>query len=272
MTTDSSLFEASAPTQGTPSGAATTTPPNTEAQLGTLLASIKNERGEPKYKSVEDALVALQHSQSFIPQLRQENDLLKQRQQEQEASLARMTTLEEEVRKLTQGNPAQGTPPAAVDQETIAKLVEQSLTSAQQAQLAKANQQKVVEAITNKFGAEKAGELFYAKAAELGFSQADINALAGKSPEAALRIVGISEAPAHRQGITPPSSTVRTEGFQGHPGSLIGRETTTLPLGATTHDHQRLMENARGMVDELHQRGMSVEDLTDPRNFQKWMK
>lgn len=272
MTTDSSIFDANSPTQGTPSGAATTATPPQDDQLGTILATIKNERGEPKYKTVQDALVALQHSQNFIPQLRQENEFLKQQQADKDAALERMKTLEETVLKLSQGNPAQGTPPVAVDQEAIAKLVEQTLTNTQQAQLAKANQQKVAEAITNKFGAEKAGELFYAKAAELGFSQAEINALAGKSPEAALRLVGISEAPAHRQGITPPSGSVRSDSFQGTPSSLIGRETVTLPLGATNQDHQNLMQRARDMVVELDQHGMSVHDLTDPRNFFKYMK
>lgn len=260
------------PTKGTPGGEAT--PPNTNhsEQLGTLLSSIKNERGEPKYRTVEDALVALQHSQNFIPQLRQENDLLKQRQTELEQSQARMATLEEEVRKLTQGTARQDNPPATVDQEVLATLVKQTITAEQTAQLAKANQQKVAKAITDKFGAEKAGELFYGKAAELGFSADEINTLAGKSPEAALRLVGISEAPAYRQGTTPPSGSVRTDAFQGNPQSLIGRETTALPLGATAQDHQRLMDNARGMVTELEQHGLTIKDLEDPTNFFKYMK
>ena len=39
--------------------------------LANLLGSIKNERGEPKYKSVEDALVGLRNAQEYIPQLTQ---------------------------------------------------------------------------------------------------------------------------------------------------------------------------------------------------------
>ena len=41
-----------------------------------LLGSIKNERGEPKYKDVQTALDALKHSQDFIPQLKIEKEQL----------------------------------------------------------------------------------------------------------------------------------------------------------------------------------------------------
>ncbi len=41
------------------------------------LASITNERGEPKYKDLPTALQALKHSQEYIPSLKQENETLR---------------------------------------------------------------------------------------------------------------------------------------------------------------------------------------------------
>jgi hypothetical protein len=37
-----------------------------------LLNQIKNERGEPKYKTIEDALKGLQHAHQYIPNIKTE--------------------------------------------------------------------------------------------------------------------------------------------------------------------------------------------------------
>ena len=42
-----------------------------------LLSNIKNERGEQKYKNIEEALKALASSQEYIPKLHREIDNLK---------------------------------------------------------------------------------------------------------------------------------------------------------------------------------------------------
>ena len=137
-------------------------------QLVTLLAQIKNDRGEQKYKSVEDALNALKHSQDYIPQL---SDKLRQQEQElaeAKAAAAKITQLEQTLLQLTQNNtPPAATPPvpAGLSKEEIAELVSNTLTAKQTEAVAKENLSKVVSTLTQSFG-DKAEEVFYGKAKE----------------------------------------------------------------------------------------------------------
>lgn len=273
MTTDNSLFNETgstqnqANTQGTPAGTNLEQP----NALATLLGGIKNERGEQKYKTVEDALKALSHSQNFIPQLQgqldQRNDELTQLQ----AKVAEVDSLQEAVAALTQkltDTPSQ-TQGKQFSTDDIAEIVGQQLSQRQAQEKATSNQQIVVNAIQKQFG-DKAGEVFYGKAQELGMTQDQINALASTSPQAVLTMFGINGGVSQKQTGNPPTGTVNTAGFTGTAGkSLIGREAHKLELGATHRDTQIHLENSKKMVEELHNNGMSVHDLTDPATFFK---
>lgn len=248
----------------------TTTVPN---PFDNLLGAIKNERGEQKYKTVEEALIGLSHAQTYIPQLKQElaskaNELTELRnrsvsQEEYQELVQKLTTPTDQKPVTTQPQ---------IDEEGIARIVAQQLTASQKQQQEVANQKTVVEALKSKFG-DKGGEVFYGKAQELGLSKEDINALAGKSPQAVLNMFGLSGATAHKQVSTqPPAGTVRTEVFRENPSSFIGRETHVIPLGGGYEDQQIVFENSRKMVDELDAQGLSVEDLTNPKTFFKHFK
>ena len=273
MSESSSIFDASAAPAANNSGAATPQPQSHD-ELGTILAGIKNERGEQKYKSVADALVALQHSQSYIPQLKNELEARTAELEQLSGKLTKVDELERVVQKLTQPTKqATETPNApVVDDAVIADVVMKKLSQVEQERQAKANQEAVANAIINKFGADKANEVFYSKATDLGFSKDQINTLAASNPKAVLQLLGVSGEDVPKQSTTPPSGTVRSDSFQGSPTTFIGRESQGLHIGATTKDFQRLMENSKSMVEELHQRGMSVNDLTDPRTFFSVMK
>lgn len=272
MSDQTSIFKGTNSEETPPNNQDGSNVPNTSTNqpYADLLMAIKNERGEPKYKSVEEALKGLQNAQQHIPNLKQE---LEQR----DAELARLRvetekikTLEETLQALTsqQNTPASTNAPV-FDETRIAELVDRTLTQAQQKQLAQANQQTVAAALTQTFGAE-AEKKFNEKAAELGVSVQEMNALAAKSPKAVLTMLGVSQqaAPSQRS-VSPTNSTVNTSAFQPQTTSFVGRNTKQALVGATTQDVMQETHNARKMVDELHAQGKSVHDLTDPKVYFK---
>src|SRR5690348_4083886 len=120
-----------------------------------LLKSIKNEAGEQKYKSLDDALVALQHSQEYIPSLK---TTLSQREEELgriKAELEKRASIEEVVSRLAaKQTDKDGLPPTAggLDEQAFAKLVEQQIMHSRAQEAAKSNQERVQKILFKKFG------------------------------------------------------------------------------------------------------------------------
>lgn len=235
-------------------------------QVTTLLASIKNENGEQKYKTLEDAIKALAHSQNFIPTLVNESKEKERIIQELQAKAQKIDTLENTLQELIQ---RQGTPKtdAVIDEDKIAELVNQTLTRTQQAALAQANQKKVIDKLIELHG-EKAGEVFYAKAAEAGLDKAEINSLAAKSPSAVFKLLGVDAPQTNSQGVD--QGTVNTTGFKPTVDSALSRNKESVLLGATSKQVVEESQRSRKLVDELHSQGLSVYDLTDPKVYAKY--
>lgn len=233
----------------------------------TLLGSIKNEKGEQKYKSLEDALVALQHSQTYIPQL-----TAKLTEREQELANAKkeadkIAELERSLQALTQmnsgGSDTQSQP--NLSEESIAAIVSKTLTRTQQESLQQQNLQTVITSMKTVYG-DKAEEVFYGKAKDLGMTVQEFNALAAKTPKAVLDLIGVKSAPA---GSGLPQSSVNSGGFTPNQQSFIGRNKVPTLIGATSQDLMSEAKAARDMVAELHAQGKSVHDLTDPKVYMK---
>lgn len=250
---------------GTP-GDAGTSPNANSSDLDTMLGSIKNERGEPKYKTVADALKALGHAQQYIPELKSKEQELEQKLNDALTKLSKMDELERTVLELTQRKPdaPADKPAAGITAEQVAELVRNTLneTNTQAAQAA--NLATVTTAVRQKFG-DKAEESFYAKAKELGISSAEFNAMAAKNPKVVLKLIGADVSPQE----TRQSASFNTSGFQPTPSSNIGRNTRPVMTGATSQDFQEEAAASRAMVEELHASGRSVYDLTDPKVFFK---
>lgn len=234
--------------------------------IADLLGSIKNEKGEAKYKSVADALVALQHSQSYIPQL-----TAKLTEREQELLSARkeadkIAELERTVLALTSGSQSQqvDAPAPALSEEAIAAIVSKTLTSNQEAASRQQNVTEVVTALQSAFGT-RAEEVFNNKAKELGMSVQDLNALAARTPRAVMNLIGI------KASIAPSGSgyqsSINTGGLAPNQQSFISKNTVPTLIGATSQDLMREAKAARDMVTELHAQGRSVHDLTDPKVY-----
>lgn len=217
-----------------------------------LLRSIRNpETGEPKYKSVEDALRALSHAQDFIPKLQKENEQYRQDLDITKQELAKSAGALETLDRLAQPKAIEDSTPApqAPDERAIAELVEQALNKHQTAQQQTANISQVKQKLTEKFG-DKAGEQFYAKAAELGLDRKTMNELAAKSPGAVLAYFGESKAPS----VTPNTSTVKTEGMESpkRPNGPLPPAAKSMMAGATTAELVEEMKRHRQAVYEKH--------------------
>ena len=154
------------------------------------LMSIKNERGEPKYNSIETALDALKHSQEYIPQIKSEAERWKAEAERLQAELAQRATVEETISKFTtQRTPEAPSPtteaPKALDESAVEAMLQRALTAREQKQLAEQNLSAVSAQLTQKYG-EKAKEVLASKAAELGMSMESVKQIASSSPSAVL--------------------------------------------------------------------------------------
>lgn len=242
-------------------------PANTD--IATLLSSIKNERGEQKYATLEAALDGLRNAQEFIPSLRTQ---LTEREQEIErlrVEAERAAELERTIAELTANqNQGQNTSAPAFDESKVADLVNRTLTQREQQALAQANLAKVTSTLQSVFGSD-AETKFYGKAKDLGMSVAEINALAAKSPAAVLTMLGVNQAANTQIQSNPTTGTVNTAAFTPNNESFIGRNTKPSLIGATSQDIRESFDRAKKMTEELHNKGMSVYDLTDPKVFFK---
>lgn len=246
------------------------TPASPDAVV-TMLQSIKNEKGEPKYKTVEDALKALQHSQTYIPTLTDEKKRLEQELEEARLQSAKVSELEATVARMlsnsqnSSGNPA----PASIDESKIEELVNRTLTKTKAQEDAATNTKLVIQAVASKFGA-KSEEVFYAKAAELGMSKAEINQLAATRPKAVLSLLGIQDTVVPNTSRQSTQATaINTSGLVPKTDTFIGRNKEPAIVGATTNQLNEENARSRKMVEELHAAGLSVHDLTDPKVYFK---
>lgn len=270
---DTSIFNQGQP-QATPANQNTNggvPPAQNNDDLSTLLGAIRNERGEQKYRTVQDALNALKHSQEYIPELSQ-----KLTQQEQELKAAReaaakVAELERVVQALTQDKTQPDTPSQqGLTEDQVAELVTRTLSKRQQEELAKKNISSVAETVKQVFG-EKAEEVFYSKAQEMGMSKEQFNTLAATTPKAVLKLLGIEDQQ-KVSSFSPTTTSVNSAGFEPNKQTYIGRNTKPTLVGATYDDLREENRNAKRMVEELHAQGKTVHDLTSYAEYVKYFK
>lgn len=269
MSDQASLFkETSSETPTTTGGSTPNLSPTTD-ELTTLLLQVKNENGEPKYKSVKDALIGLQHAQTHIQTLLSEKRTVDNELNELRPVATKVTELEKLVNQLTQSTtPATEPVTKGMSEEQVATLVEQTMTRNEQIRIAKQNTNTVVESVKKAFG-ENAEKAFYDKASELGMDVASFNALAARTPLAVLKLLGIDK------NTTPATSSsgasINTTDFTSNTESLIGRNKKVLPVGATHNEILQEASDSKRMLEELNAQGITIDDLTKPSNYFKYL-
>lgn len=262
---DQTIFDQTNTQPVTP--ATPTNQPSSGDNVADLLKLIVNDKGEPKYKTIQDALVGLQHANAHIQTLVTEKRQVEQEKQSLQTAAEKVAELERVVAELTKA-PPQATP-AAVDPTQIQEMVSQAINATKTQEIQKQNTAEVVNAAKQTFG-EKAEEMFYSRAQDVGLSREQINALAASSPQAALKILGLAS---QSGSSTPTQKTVmNTTEAVPNQDTFISRNTERLPVGATFQEMRRESEASKKMVDELAAKGMTIDDLTKPSNYFKHFK
>lgn len=175
------------------------------------LSSIKNENGEQKYKDVDTALKALQESQQFIKQLKDEKSAVEAKLNEANTELTKMGSIDDFVNKLSPNTEPKADPatPANVEglsAEKVAEMLDQRMAQQAQSAAEESNFKRVVEALSSVHG-DKTAEHIKTKADELGTTPAALKDMAKTNPTMALAILGgaggKSTAPSQSTTIPP---------------------------------------------------------------------
>lgn len=241
----------------------------TDATVANLLSSIKNENGGQKYKSLEEALKALQHSQTYIPELKAKLTEQEQKLNEANVVATQVTELRSVIENLTSNRQQlEGKQYSqSMSEDEIAELVTKTLSRTQQVELAKKNVQEVADAVKAAHG-DAAKEKYEQRARELGMTPSELDALSAKTPKAVLEMLGIKNE--QRQQSFNPDPSLNSAAFtQSQQSTTVGRNKTAALVGATTADLMAESKAAKQMVDEIHAKGMTVYDLTDPKVYFK---
>ena len=178
-----------------------------------------------KYSSVEDALKSVPHAQKHIQTLEQE---LAQAKEE----LTKRRTTEELLEEIRSGIPSvEKTSPIEINQDKLVQTVANVLAQRDAEAVAQKNISTITSSFTAVFG-DKAEEKYTQLANESGLSVQQLNKLSASSPQAVLKLAGLSSK---QEGVpTKTQSSVNTEAMiqSGSSHELSAR----VPKGATTRD------------------------------------
>jgi hypothetical protein len=221
--------------------------PTSPASPEDLLLTIKNEQGEPKYKTIEDALKALANSQAFIPKLLDEKRTVEDELKQLREKAGKIDNIEEVLKKLTANTDTanEKTPPASgLDADAVAKLVKDQLEALNQQGAAKRNIDEVQNALKQKFG-EKVKEAVAAKAASLGTTPEKLGELAATSPAMVLALFD-----SQKSSVSPtPAGSVKLPSV---PKPLaVERPAKSVLLGATSREQkEHMLEHKRAIYQK----------------------
>jgi hypothetical protein len=213
-----------------------------------LLASIKNDAGEPKYKTIEDALKALANSQAFIPTLLNEKKSVEEELNKLREEAKKVSSIEEVLAKLTantDNTPKPVDPPVSgLSPEAVAELVRKTLAEETFSKAAQENYNKVQSTLIGKFGDKTQAEVAR-KAAELGTSPEKLGELARTAPAMVLALFNSPRSP-----VNPSSNSINLPTNPQLP--TLEAPTKSLLLGATSRDQKEYMLKVKEAVWKRH--------------------
>lgn len=231
------------------------TPPSTppasvpaDTDVATILAAIKNERGEQKYDNLPKALEGLLHAQDYIPQLKTQLTAQEQELAQLREKLAKTESVDEVVARLTASQASTTTTETGLDEQKAAALFEQLLSQREVTQRSSANQETVQSALVTQFGTpEAANKAVIEKAKELGTTAEEIGKLSSQNPKMVLELFkSVQGAPTG----APPTPSVNTDGFlsQVKPETGLTKPTKSLLAGATYKEQKAYLDQVRDEV------------------------
>ncbi len=214
---DKDLFE------GTPTDEGTVAPVDKtgEGEGGGYLATILNDEGKQKYATVEEALKGSVNAQEHIKTIEAE---LKTLREDADKGVNMEQILDALKASKTEDNSE--TPATGITPEQLASSVEQLLDKRESVQSQKQNVTTVTSLFKEKYG-EKASEVMYGKANDLGFSKSEINSMIAHNPKAALAVLD-SSLKGTTVDVVTSGGDVNTAAFQ-----IKGEEKPRSVMGAT---------------------------------------
>lgn len=225
-------------------------PAQVDNTLDTLLDEIRNEQGQRKYATLQDAITGLKNAQDYIPTIKSQLTQKEQELDQLKVELAKRESVEDVVARLTaarQDN-QEATPSSGLDQQTVEALIQSTIQAREANLVASANEKQVNDTLIAKFG-DKAKEVVVAKAEELGISVKDLGLLSQRSPKAVLAYFDVKP----NQSTTPNLSSVNTSQFQGKPQpAVVPRPEKSVLSGVSNRvmaDH--LQEHKRAVYAKL---------------------
>ena len=231
------------------------TPNSNVDPVATLLMGIKNEQGEQKYKTVEDAVKALAASQAHIKTLEQEREAQRVEAEKLREVAKKVESIDEVIQKLTANNERSNTEKetpsvGGLSADAVAKIVQEQLTEAEKKLTAQTNAQVVQKALTDKFG-DKTKEMVAKKAAELGSTPEQLGKLAIENPSLVLALFNTAPKPS----VQPTISNVNVPPLNGLPP--LEKPAKSLLMGATSKEQMEYMQKIKEHVYKTY-------DVTTP--------
>jgi len=222
-----------------------TTPTETPNDLfADQLAAIKNSDGAPKYDTVEKAIEALQHSQQYIPELKDKMSQQEQVISELQAKLEAGQKVQDIIDKQAtpQETPATAEP---LGEQQIQDIVAGVLFQRSTEDTHKANSDQVNKALVNKYGANAQAEVAK-RAAELGMKPSEIGELSKKNPAAVLALFGekVGSSSTTTNSFYIPADKVEHEPLQRPEKSVLS--------GATSREQAEYMRKIKEEVYRKH--------------------
>lgn len=162
---------------------------NTNDLFSDQLAAIKNDQGAPKYTNVEDAIVALQHSQKYIPELKDKVSTQEQLILDLQAKLEAKENVQEIIQRQATPNEQVPTSPTSLSEEDVAALVMSKLKENETNSTKTTNQATVNSTLQAKYGTEAQAKIAQ-KAAELGMKPSELGELSKQNPAMVLALFG----------------------------------------------------------------------------------
>lgn len=180
------LFDGTKPKEdGTPA-----TPVEGAETIDTYLGLILNDEGTQKYATAEEALKGSVHAQSHITKLESELKELREHAGSDESMKKILEALEKKPVEPTPAQPAS----EGITPEQLAEAFTKMSTERDSVQTEKQNVATVTSYFSELYG-DKASEIMYGKADDLGFTQTEINSMIATNPKAVLKILGGDKTP-----------------------------------------------------------------------------
>jgi len=274
--TDQSIFGGNAADQAAGSNADNQTPAANPAAdpNATLLASIVDNDGRPKYATIEEALKGAAHAQEYIGQLHTQVDESKAAITNLQQEVASRKSVQDAVNGIVDGSPMNNSPqgqeanqPVGLSAEQAEGIFKSMIAENKQQEVRDTNENAVRTAMLKKYG-DKAEEQFINKANQLGLTIDQFNKLSGTSPKAVLEYFGTGSADT---SIDVSQGSVNTEqvGHNREEPLASRNHGQSVLSGSTTQDVRQEYDRVKTMVTNLHEAGVTAADLTNPKEYRK---